>query len=197
MKRFLKIVLAILLAVIGLFFLIGALSIKNNAETSWIVFLCIGAASLIASLILFKLQGKSSGTGKFSNNPSPSAESQHAAKAPIVYRETFNIAGVTFNNTDGSSRQQLLRAFDQLEPPFPEYSDYQYELKEEEYKGSPALSIWCNGYQFGYVPSSIVPKLIEPFRKGSCDILRIDVKSFRPASEPDIIYSATAEVAYY
>lgn len=197
MKQFLKVFLAILLIAVGLFFLLCGLAVDDRSSSFWIVAVVIGGVSLIVAFILLKTSSRSSSPAKSARKADSATKPRETVKVVTLNRETFKIAGVTFINKDGSSRQQLLKAYEDLEPPFPEYTDYQYELREEEYKGDPALSVWCNGYQFGYVPSDTVPRLIESFRNGNCDITRIDVKTFQPDSGADTIYSATVEVCYF
>lgn len=88
------------------------------------------------------------------NNPvsSPSTPAHNQSKylfAPI------KVAGVTFNNDDGTDRQLILRKLHFRDNPFSKYVDV--EIKQYEFKGSPAYGIYANDMQIGNIPANLVP----------------------------------------
>ncbi|MEG1884461.1 MAG: hypothetical protein RR224_12205 [Clostridia bacterium] len=86
-------------------------------------------------------------------------EREHAARTeqkaieaakPKVEKLEFSVAGVTFK--DGRlSRQTQLKRFYFRDPPFHE-QNAELTLREEEYEGNPAFSIFLNDRKIGYVP---------------------------------------------
>lgn len=70
----------------------------------------------------------------------------------------IKVAGVTFNNKDGSSRQELLREFDREEA-------VAVSLLEHEHKGKPAFHILVNGKIIGNIPKDKAPFIVRN-RKG-------------------------------
>lgn len=83
---------------------------------------------------------------------SPSTPTHNQSKylfAPI------KVAGVTFNNDDGTDRQLILRKLHFRDNPFSKYVDV--EIKQYEFKGSPAYGIYANDMQIGNIPANLVP----------------------------------------
>lgn len=62
----------------------------------------------------------------------------------------IKVAGVTFANKDGSSRQELLKKFDQEE-------EVAVSLLEHEYKGKPAFHVLVDGQVIGNIPKDKAP----------------------------------------
>lgn len=98
-------------------------------------------------------QNKSSFFQSSQNNPvsSPSTPAHNQSKylfAPI------KVAGVTFNNDDGTDRQLILHKLHFRDNPFSKYVDV--EIKQYEFKGSPAYGIYANDMQIGNIPANLV-----------------------------------------
>ena len=77
---------------------------------------------------------------------------QHQSKyifAPI------KVAGVTFNNDDGTSRQLILRKLHFHDSPFNEYADV--EIRRYEFKGQSAYGVYVNDMQIGNIPADLIP----------------------------------------
>lgn len=92
------------------------------------------------------------------NNPvsSPGTPAHNQSKylfAPI------KVAGVTFNNDDGTDRQLILRKLHFRDNPFSKYVDV--EIKQYEFKGSPAYGVYANDMQIGNIPANLVPFMQE------------------------------------
>ena len=88
---------------------------------------------------------------------SSAAPSGSAADSGSV---TFRVAGTTFDNDDGSSRQEILRHLKFGDEPWAEDpEDLTVSIEEETYQGELAFSVLVNGYQVGFVPKSQIRKV--------------------------------------
>ena len=65
----------------------------------------------------------------------------------------IKVAGVTFENKDGSSRQELLKEFDQEEA-------VAVALLEHEHKGKPAFHVLVDGKIIGNIPKDKAPFIV-------------------------------------
>ena len=88
------------------------------------------------------------------------------------------IAGVTFNNDDGSSRQAILKDIKARG------GDAEVELEEFEYKGKPAVRVLIDGEQIGNIPRSRVQDVLAAMDAGLTSA-SLDVETFRPEDEED------------
>lgn len=71
-------------------------------------------------------------------------------KASVVasFRHKYRVVGVTYDNDDGSSRQEILEAIANAEPP---YEDCEVSLDEFDYNGERALAVNVNGDCIGNI----------------------------------------------
>jgi hypothetical protein len=83
--------------------------------------------------------------------------------AAISVRKEYKVAGVTFCNEDGTSRQQILRAYNLGEPPFGLATNPVINLVEYEYQGNPAFYVMANGLCVGNLEAVAVPEVKEKF----------------------------------
>lgn len=68
---------------------------------------------------------------------------------------TFRVAGTTFDNDDGTSRQDILRHLKFGDAPWADDpDDLTAELEETEFNGDPAIEVHVNGYLVGFVPKT-------------------------------------------
>lgn len=73
---------------------------------------------------------------------------------------TFRVAGVTFENNDGTSRQEILRHLKFGDAPWADDpEDLTATLEETEYEGEQAFAVFVNGYQVGNVPKASIRKV--------------------------------------
>lgn len=73
---------------------------------------------------------------------------------------TFRVAGTTFDNDDGTSRQEILRHLKFGDAPWADGpEDLTATLEETEYEGEPAFDVMVNGYQVGSVPKNMIPRV--------------------------------------
>lgn len=86
------------------------------------------------------------------------------------------VAGVTFKNDDGSSRQAILKDLKARGG-----DDADLELEEYDYKGQPAIRILIDGEQIGNVPKRRVAEISAVLDR--LDTARLNVETFRPEDE--------------
>ena len=73
---------------------------------------------------------------------------------------TFRVSGVTFKNSDGKKRQDILRHMKFGDEPYADDpDDLCGELEETEYNGELAIAVIVNGYQVGFVPKSNISRV--------------------------------------
>ena len=74
---------------------------------------------------------------------------------------TFRVAGTTFENDDGTSRQEILQHLKFGDAPWADDpDDLTAELEETEYQGETAFNVLVNGYQVGCVPQTSIRQVI-------------------------------------
>jgi len=88
------------------------------------------------------------------------------------------LAGVTFNNDDGTSRQKLLKDLKARG------DEAEVELEEFEYKGKPAVRVLIDGDCVGNIPRTRVEEVLAAMELG-ITAARIDIETFRPEEEED------------
>ncbi len=86
----------------------------------------------------------------------PAAPTAPAAPAAVDSGSiTFRVAGVTFENDDGESRQDILRHLKFGDYPWADDPDDLFgELFETTFDSKPAIEVHVNNYQVGYVPKT-------------------------------------------
>ena len=96
----------------------------------------------------------------------PAAGKQQAATRPAAPAGTdsgsitFRVAGTTFDNDDGTSRQEILRHLKFGDEPWADGpEDLNAELEETEYNGETAFAVLINGYQVGNVPRANIKQV--------------------------------------
>ena len=87
------------------------------------------------------------------------------------------IAGVTFKNEDGSSRQAILKDLKARG------GDAELDLEEYEYKGKPAIRVLVDGDQIGNIPRGRVAEISAILEQ--LEDARLEVETFRPEDEED------------
>lgn len=195
MKKFLRVFFGIILLAVSAFFLICALSTISNGDTYIAFFIIAGIATLGGVLLIVFRNKGTKAAPKAAPFPAAVPSPAPAFKPATRHTDTFKLAGVTFNNPDGSSRQYLLEKLATFEPPFDSCCP-DYQLREDEYKGEPALAVICDNHKLGNVPRNIVPRLLPYVRNDQVVITNIDIDSFIPEDKDSEVYYATVEVEY-
>lgn len=100
---------------------------------------------------------------------------------------TTKVAGVTFKNADGSSRQAYLKEIDGN-------GADRIAFEEFEYQGAPALRVKVDGMEIGNIPADVVPELIEIMPR----VQKVDVSvdSFVPDDGRRRVYRADISIIY-
>lgn len=106
--------------------------------------------------------------------PAPPAAAPAGSAASFGLRETtFRVAGVTFDNDDGTSRQEILRGLRWRESPYASGDDdltLTTAFFETEYIGQPAIEVHINDYMIGHVPKSRIPDVSAAIASCSCTV---------------------------
>lgn len=71
----------------------------------------------------------------------------------------IKVAGVTFKNDKGPTRQTILRKIHFNDKPFDEYVEL--GLREYEFDGKPAFGVYANNMQIGNIPADYVQFIID------------------------------------
>ena len=87
------------------------------------------------------------------------------------------LAGVTFDNEDGTSRQKLLRDY------MARKTDATMNLEEFEYKGEPAVRVLIDGQCVGNIPRSHVAEVLDVMDR--LENAHLDVEIFYPEDAED------------
>lgn len=96
---------------------------------------------------------------------------QEAAKRqsePAHWNLQFNVAGVTFENADGSSRQEIIEDF-RRRFVAGKLDDARLELEDYKYKGELAYRVVINGRCVGNVPKNRIAQVRELLEHGIAD----------------------------
>lgn len=110
------------------------------------------------------------------------AEREAAAARKAEWDRTHGLivtalAGVTFDNDDGSSRQAILKDY------YARGGEADLDLEEYDYKGSPAIRVLLDGEQVGHIPRRRVAEVSAVLDR--IDRARLNVETFRPEEEED------------
>lgn len=115
------------------------------------------------------------------------------APQPSVYNRRIKVAGVTFKNPDGTSRQKILREIYQKKPPFDKKLDI--EIEEFEYEGAPAYYVKVNGMCIGTVASDMAAFISSNKSRllGISDF-HVDYFTDEESEKPTRVYYARAKI---
>lgn len=99
------------------------------------------------------------------------------------------VVGVTFQNEDGSDRQDILKELNE----FPFYDDLDFE--RFEYDGEPAYHVTCEGRIIGNVSAVLASKLAECESNGDLLLVKdLRVYGGPTDSKPDKSYGASIDI---
>ena len=126
------------------------------------------------------------------------AEEEAAAARRAEWEKTYdrfvtNIAGVTFDNDDGTSRQKILRELKARG------GEGEVTLQEYYYKGHKAVHVLVDGKCIGNIPKDRVQEALDLMDK-EITAARLEIETFRPEDEdddrPKVIYRADLTMVY-
>lgn len=98
------------------------------------------------------------------------------------------VAGVTFDNDDGTSRQRILKAIAKNTEDDPDV-----ELRRSEYNGKPCIYVICEGRCVGTIPRENVNEVLSVY--SSIEFISIDAESFEN-DDDETIYRADLTIQY-
>lgn len=75
----------------------------------------------------------------------------------------FKVKGVTFDNDDGTNRQDILYEIANKEPPFD--GKLTATIEEIQYNNEPAFAVLVNDYRIGSVPKECVNELLQKWNR--------------------------------
>lgn len=135
--------------------------------------------------------------------PKPQAPKHPRAQTAAAsdYEEktiSFRVAGVTFDNDDGTSRQDILRHLHFGDAPYADDpEDLDVEFIETDYQGDPAIEVHINGYQVGHVPKGKVNAMLKAIAShaDTVDSVRI-IGGGRKEDGERMSYGCEIEVSY-
>ena len=164
------------IAYLGVFvqFLFGGLRIRNFFTTV----LIIGVLFIVLFLWTLHQITEPSKRARKAAAARQAAGSSAPAPAPAADSGsvTFRVAGTTFDNSDGTSRQDILRHMKFGDPPWADDpEDLAVTIEEETFDGELALAVFINDYQVGFVPKNYIQK-VEQARKSVATCYVSDVK---------------------
>lgn len=110
----------------------------------------------------------------------------------------FRVAGVTFDNDDGTSRQDILRHLYFGDAPYADDpEDLDVDFVETDYHGDPAIEVHINGYQVGHVPKGKVNAMLKAIAShaDTVDSVRI-IGGGRKEDGERMSYGCEIEVSY-
>lgn len=102
-------------------------------------------------------------------------------------RIVTKVAGVTFDNEDGTERQDILRHYVE------NGSSDSITLAKSSYKGNDAVDVMCGDYCVGKIPKDVIPTVVSVIDRVTSVIM--DVNTFEN-DEGDEIYRADLTIVY-
>lgn len=117
-----------------------------------------------------------------------SGRTRSSFAASVITSLQYAVAGVTFANEDGSSRQQILRDLCGGE----DYGEADAQLVEYSYKGSPAIRVDTELGCVGNVRKSDIPAVLPLFANGALSVSLL-IESFE-GDKGETIYRADIEI---
>lgn len=143
-KKFIAGIVLIVIGIIGLFGLFGDTEDKGA--------LAFGSFALLAGGIVLILLDKKK----------PKSDSSEPVQNNSVHTHSFTVAGVSFKNDDGMSRQSILRKMKFGDEPF---VNPIISLKKYEFNGETAIGVYADGTMIGNVPKGEVQKVLKMLDK--------------------------------
>lgn len=99
-----------------------------------------------------------------------------APAAPQYHFINFRVAGVTFNNDDGTNRQNIIADIDFQRPPFQDGDHLNVAILRTSWQGELAFEVRVNGVLIGHVPKDSISAVDEALRHSDAKVsgFRID-----------------------
>jgi len=129
-----------------------------------VAFLCSGISSsaehsTLGGIVLCVVFGFL-GIRKLVNNSARQKRSDpQTSEGPQPHFVNFRVAGVTFDNDDGTNRQNIIADIDHQRPPFQDADNLEVSVLKTSYEGKLAYEVRVNDVQIGFVPSKQVDEV--------------------------------------
>lgn len=153
-----KILRAIRIAV-GLMFI--ATGFFGMAEDFILALVCLAIGAVLIVWPMLRAKKKGSGSNRPANRNDMT---------------TFKVAGVSFDNDDGSSRQQILQKL------YNGKKDGPVSFRPYTYKGEPAMHVLCAGRCVGSVPRDRVADVRQIIPR--ITVAKLNIEHFYPDDKP-------------
>ena len=167
----------------------GLAVLQFNAAQRW----TLGIGTVVIALMLAQWIS----TDKAAMRAARAAANRPRTKEvkPAYEYMSFRVAGVSHPNDDGSSRQELLRAYRFGDAPFE--TTKRVTLRDVAYNGEPAFQVLANGHCIGWVPKDEVPELSDKWPQLDC-ITGLDVTGggFYSDTGKQLSYGATLSIRF-
>ena len=108
----------------------------------------------------------------------PPAPAPVSSSSPFANKKkfTFRVAGTTFSNPDGSSRQTILRHMKFGDEPYAHGQDpLEVVISPVTFEGAPAFEIYINDYMIGYVPKQHIQQMQAISDSEDCTIKHVAI----------------------
>lgn len=138
----------------------------NDFQTTLTYFTLLSILLIIFSFVYWKWLRPRKHKKAESSISSPSHPKNIKSSIKTI---SFNVAGTTFPNDDGTSRQRILRAIKFGDAPYANTSgDMDIHIEESSFEGETAFEVYINDYQIGYVPKSKIAEVKKAFDTFTC-----------------------------
>ncbi len=96
----------------------------------------------------------------------------HKIESSVVvpFRHNYRVVGVTFDNEDGMSRQDILEAIANAEPP---YKYCEVSLDRYEYREETAVAVNVNGDQIGNISKKDIGEVLNDLGRAERIVLNV------------------------
>lgn len=96
----------------------------------------------------------------------------HRIESSVVvpFRHNYRVVGVTFDNEDGASRQDILEAIANAEPP---YEVCEVSLDRYEYREETAVAVNVNGDQIGNISKKDIDEVLDDLGRAERIVLNV------------------------
>lgn len=129
---------------------------------------------LARSIAASKAQDTAANAASITQEQKAEEQTQQPERKPrtVVRRiKDVHVAGVTFRNEDGESRQGVLRKIEAELPPFDDIVLYDTELGE--YEGKPSFAVHAEDVQVGFLPAYLTEDLAPVFEHVELENARV------------------------
>lgn len=175
--KFWKVISVVLFVIAAIFLLLCGILESTGLAAAGLLFLGLG--------FFARKEAKKAAAYQADRDSATLYKAQH----PKIYTK---VAGVTFHNEDGTSRQKILKKAQR------EKVEGTVSLKLGEFEGHPAIYVLYDGQCIGQIPKGDIDAVTAALEK--IEYIDLTVKSFTPKDKeeekPERIYYGELEIQY-